>query len=1387
MSIARHHIEWLQLIEASGPFLSLPVLLRVFPQGLDPHDARHFSRLKAAHEEWLDNWHGPSPDSRIHREWVRFVIAETLGWSEDRLGDPLIAEDDDIPSEIRADIPEHGETVRPDMAIFAPGGGRSAGAAVLLIKIEPSTQALQKAVPGSGWSASPDTRMMELLRGTDIDLGLVVNGHHWMLVHGPPGETVSYITWDAAIWIDEPITLRAFQSLLSPHRFFGVPESDTLTALFAESAANQKEVTDQLGFQVRKAVEVLIQAMDRVDRNQGGVPLAGYDESHIYAAALTVMMRLVFLFSADERGLLLFDDEPLYNQYYSVTSLRGQLQEAADQHGEEVLEYRNDAWYRLLATFRAVHGGIHHDRLSLPAYGGHLFDPDRYPFLEGRAPSTTWRDTPASPPPISNRTVLHLLTALQVLREKFPGGQPEARRLSFRALDIEQIGHVYEGLLDHTAVRATEPVLGLKGAKDKEPEIPLSVLEQKQAAGTEELVNYLKKATGRSVPALRRAVTEPPDGDEDRLRVACHNDDGLNDRVRPFAALLRADTSGYPVVITTGGIYVSIGTDRRTSGTHYTPKRLTEPIVQHTLEPLVYDGPADGKPRDQWRLRSAKAILDLKVCDMAMGSGAFLVQSCRYLARRLTEAWDEAERTADGRLVTALDGTLSKDDAESADPLPRDPDERYSVALRTVAERCLYGVDKNPMAVEMAKLSLWLVTMAKGRPFTFLDHALKSGDSLLGVNRPQLKNWSASGRGDDGGFKPMQKEINDAIIHRKALERVRTIDIHDVERKAHLHRKAEERIGRLKLAGDLIVAPYLMEGSQTEKEEKRLEFYNWFVMVQKTWIEKELRQNAEEILEGRSTFHWPLEFPEIFLDDHRRDGFDAIIGNPPFQGGQKITGALGTPYRNYLVDVIAGGKRGSADLCAYFFLRAVEMMRDGGMFGLLATNTIAQGDTREVGLDQVMEGGNSIARAVKSMKWPGTASLEVSVVWGGKGPWKGRFVLEDEPVRSITPYLSKPGAVAGKPYRLKANEGRSFIGSYVLGMGFVMSPEEARSLIDKDPKNREVLLPYLNGEDLNSHPEQAPSRWVINFFDWPLNRAAEGSWKSANEKQRKAWLRKGVVPEDYPHPVAADYPDCLEIVELKVKPERMRIKYSKIAREKWWLFERVRPELYNTIKNKSKVLITAQTSRRWEPCFVELNKTYSHTTVVFALQGFSYYAVMQSFTHEEWRLEHGPSLRMDARYTPSDCFETFPFPESTSSLESIGRQYHDHRQSIMKTRWEGLTATYNRFHNPDEASPDIQKLRDLHVQMDNAVARAYGWSDLGLDHDFHETQQGIRFTISETARREVLDRLLRLNHERYAEEVAQGLHQTGKKKSPKKKKLKKEKREDQLEIFRDQP
>jgi len=362
-------------------------------------------------------------------------------------------------------------------------------------------------------------------------------------------------------------------------------------------------------------------------------------------------------------------------------------------------------------------------------------------------------------------------------------------------------------------------------------------------------------------------------------------------------------------------------------------------------------------------------------------------------------------------------------------------------------------------------------------------------------------------------------------------------------------------------------------------------------------------------------------------------------------------------------------------------------------------------------------------------------------------------------VEDITPFLTPPGAVTGKPHRLAANANKSFQGSIVLGLGLVLTPKEAETLIATDGRNRDVLFPYLNGEDLNSRPDQSPSRWVINFRNWPLRRGASGRWTGADDKQRTQWLRSGVVPDDYADPVAADYPDCLKIVDEKVKPERDRLASGDAtARDRarrWWQFARPTIRLYATIAGMDRVLVRARIANQHATTWVPTAWVFNEKTVVFP---FGPFGLLQSTLHEVWAREYSSSLRTDMQYTPSDCFETFPFPDSSAVLDTISDTYHAHRQSIMLAHNEGLTKTYNRFHDSRETVADSQRLRELQVEMDRAVAAAYRWIDLDLGHGFHETKQGLRFTISPVARRELLGRLLRLNHERYADEVRQGLH-----------------------------
>lgn len=1325
-SIARHHAEWLSLIEISGPFLSISVLTDALPQGLDAHDSNMYAELRAAYDEWADNQFGLNPEPAIHNAWVNYVLQTTL-----ELPDRVISRRQSIPEILKFASSEHGETIRPDILIHNPDKPHEPR---MLVMSYPAGQGLEKSVKGKRWTASPAQRMQELLHITDVRLGLITNGDQWMLVNAKRGETTGFISWDADLWTQERLTLRSFRTLLSAYRFFSMPDDMTLSAWLDNSANDQAEVTDQLGYQVRHAVEIIVQTIDRIDADRGRELLAGVNEDELYEAALTVMMRLVFLMSAEERDLMPMDSD-LYAQYYAVSTLRGQLREVADQNGEEILERRHDAWSRLLATFRAVHGGINHEDLNLPAYGGSLFDPDRFPFLEGRAQGTGWQTTHADPLPIDNRTVLHLLEALQMLQMRI-GGQTELRRLSFRALDIEQIGHVYEGLLDHKATRAETVILGLRGTKDKEPELALDELWEQATkdrdGNFDDLVEFVREHSGRSKNAILNDIKDDEISGRraERLFMACNNDHDLYNRVKNFAHLIRDDDYGYPAVFPVGSVYVTAGTTRRATGTHYTPKSLTEPIVQHTLEPLVYIGPAEGHPREEWQLKPPTELLDLKICDMAMGSGAFLVQAVRYMSERLMEAWESTMDAYPNVPHFNVEG-LPPTDRAAEILIPDDPDERLVLARRLIADRCIYGVDKNPLAVEMAKLSLWLITLEKNRAFTFLDHALKCGDSLVGADLDQLRYWDLHPEAKQEMFigRMLQPIIERAIDLRQRLESFTVKDIRDQQEKQRLYNEAEATTAVLKTAGDHLIAE-AMGVADSSILSDLVKLFQQLEDAGDDWLTV-LQQNPlrpADLLD-LTPFHWLLEYPEVFL--RGRSGFSAFVGNPPFMGGGRIKSEYGEQYSNFLSNSAWQHAHGNADYAVYFFLQAYDHLNTtSGAFGFIATNTISQGDTSDSGLRWMMSQQLEVIRAMRDYPWPGKANVVVSIVYGFRGTWNGLVFLDDTPVPSISPNLDALG-LDSKPFKLEINKGITSEGSKLYAKAMVFDQNLAERLLVADKGAEEVVRPFNTGSDFNSSPTQSPSRWCVDF-------------RSASLEQ-----------------VQEKWPNVLEYVRQHVKPQRDNVS-DKRAKKYWWQHQRSRPGLYEQARQMDKVLCKALVSSVWGFAFVPTEQVFANKLTVFLINDWSNYSVIQSTLHEKWAWQWGSTMKQDLNYSHSDCFQTFPFPSDVSLLENIGERYYETRREIMLTRQEGLTDTYNRFHDPDEDADDIEELRRLHVEMDNAVASAYGWDDLDLGHDFHETAQGIRFTISESARRKVLTRLLKLNHERFAEECRQGLHTTKK-------------------------
>jgi hypothetical protein len=488
---------------------------------------------------------------------------------------------------------------------------------------------------------------------------------------------------------------------------------------------------------------------------------------------------------------------------------------------------------------------------------------------------------------------------------------------------------------------------------------------------------------------------------------------------------------------------------------------------------------------------------------------------------------------------------------------------------------------------------------------------------------------------------------------------------------------------------------------------------------------------------GYRPFHWQLEFPEVF--DHR-DGFDAFVGNPPFMGGSKLETALGREYRASLVRRIADnrtGVRGSADLSTYFLLRAATLTRLACSYGMIVTNSVGQGDSREVGLQPLINDGNRVYRAIASRPWPGAATVFYAMVWIYRGNWLGSCWVDGKTASHIDASLTA-GDSSVAPFRLEANTGIGFEGAKLSGEGFVVSREWAETLISQSPEYRAVLRPYLTGALLNGSPSLRPSEYVITFYGWPLS-------------------RKQTDPE-YVGPVAEDYPECLGRVLSHVKPGRDALDpstpWNKKLRQFWWQFGQWRWALDAALQNANEAFVLSRVTPHIIVEPVSKDWVFSDRLTVFVDPSRLLLALLQSSIHQIWAWRFGTTNLSLLSYSPSACFLSLPLPSygrgADSAVEAVNRLV-EVRRNIAIDRNVGLTEVYNCFHRPSDSSSDVLQLRNLQSDLDCAVMQSYGF-DIDLFHGFHETKQGIRFTAGTDAREKLLDRLLALNHERYAAE-----------------------------------
>ena len=751
------------------------------------------------------------------------------------------------------------------------------------------------------------------------------------------------------------------------------PEKDRPNQLglwLLESSQMQGDLSTSLGEQIREAVEALVHALDRWSMEDAArlEPLVEVEpdplkQNHaIYTAAVRLVMRLVVIAFAESRGLL-----PVtlaaYRDSYGLEVLWQRLKRAK---GEVGFDNQMSAWVQLLGLFRLVHDGCAHPDLNLRAYGGDLFQPgDASDFDPNSRAMALWESVDGVP--VSDKDVLHVLDRLKRTTVRV-NGKAVATPVDFSTLSTEYIGLLYEGLLDYDLRTATEPMLLLN--LGQQPLLPLTLLQAKNEKETKELLETLSKEK-----ATKASSEDEGDDDEDESEVEDDvaeepetdaSETSTEDEPAPedvpeevpvelmsqaweWAAeaarimpnrfglgnlrrgqtkaqkpddmdtqewadrLSRAARNLVARVIPPGERYlIRWSGTRKGSGTFYTRPALTEPLIRETLKPLCFE--ADGTPK------KPEAILSLRVLDPAMGSASFLVGALRYLTHALYDSLIHHRFREDkpDRVILTLPFGLKAvgSPGESLPPVhPDDPDAEPKLKRRLkrfVVERCLYGVDINPLAVELAKLAVWVETLDPDLPFGFLDHKFRCGNGLVGcwldrVDDYPILAWDREGGDGKAGVEtkvlkeaskaakkilegqlfsgaswvmaPDHKAPQDVLpAARQALGELHDLPIHDVDRQRDAWKALEANPAMLALrqALDRWCALFFWPGV----DDLSLPLKPETLPMPDSWRDSAFAPMVQRLAARHRFLHWELAFPEVFTGPE--SGFDVVLGNPPW-------------------------------------------------------------------------------------------------------------------------------------------------------------------------------------------------------------------------------------------------------------------------------------------------------------------------------------------------------------------------------------------------------------------------------------------------------------------------------------------------------------------------
>ncbi|MCC6748147.1 MAG: class I SAM-dependent DNA methyltransferase [Deltaproteobacteria bacterium] len=431
----------------------------------------------------------------------------------------------------------------------------------------------------------------------------------------------------------------------------------------------------------------------------------------------------------------------------------------------------------------------------------------------------------------------------------------------------------------------------------------------------------------------------------------------------------------------------------------------------------------------------------------------------------------------------------------------------------------------------------------------------------------------------------------------------------------------------------------------------------------------------------------------LFTEWPRPEGELAIVSNPPYLGVRKLRRELGDAYVDELFARFP--KNRAADYVTYWFPKALEVLRPQERAGYVCTNSIAQNESREASIDQLLEKGGTITDAWKSYPWPGEAAVHVSIVNWVMGPYEGLLALDGAEARSISPGLTA-SEDATAAARLEANRGICFMGVTPGNNEFVLTDEQREEIIAADPTSAAVIRPFLVGRDVNREIDQQPTRWIIDF----------GSM-SKDEAER--------------------YPGAMRHVRKHVYPVRKQNPREKDFKN-WWQFWRASPNLREALKGMKHAVVVPCVSPRLIVSRQPTATCFDHQLMVIALPNRYHFGVLQSRLHSIWAWTRGSTLKGDLRYTNTTIFETFPFPllpdgsydprdrpksALADRVAAAAETFDKLRLAACKKHQLGLT----KLHNKLDAG-ELPELQEAYEAMNDAVTASYGfpaavWRDEG--------------------------------------------------------------------------